>query len=305
MARFTIVGLGEALFDLLPDRQVLGGAPLNVIVHVQQLVAALNGQAFMVSRVGSDVLGRRLLDELRARRMSTQYIQTDPDRPTGTVRVTFDQGEPQYEIVRDVAWDRLEYTPDLRALVRSCQAVCFGSLGQRERPAQETICHFLQSAMGAIRLFDVNLRQRFYNARILRLSMELASVAKLNLTELPIVIRELGLKPVGSSQGPNVLDDLVEALLKEFDLATVVLTRGAQGTVLYTRQGRLEGNPVHYPAQPDADSVGAGDACSAGLLVGMVLGWPPERTLALANRMGAYVASVAGATPILPVGMIG
>src|SRR5262245_16443978 len=114
MARFTIVGLGEALFDLLPDRQVLGGAPLNVVVHAQQLVAPLNGQAVMVSRIGSDGLGQRLLDELRARRLSTTYLQIDPDRPTGTVRVNLDQGEPRYEIVGDVAWDRLAFTPELR-----------------------------------------------------------------------------------------------------------------------------------------------------------------------------------------------
>jgi fructokinase len=269
-------------------------------VHAQQLVAALDGQAVMVSRIGPDALGQKLLGELRSRKLSTAYLQIDPEHPTGTVRVTFDQGEPRYEIVRDVAWDYLTFTPDLRGLVSSCQAVCFGSLGQREALAHQTIYYFLQSAMGAIRLFDVNLRQRFYNERVLRRSLELSSVAKLNLAELPIVARELGLKHKGTVKGPALFDELAEALLKEFDLATVVLTRGAQGTVLYTRQGRLEGAPVHYPPQPNADSVGAGDACSAGLLVGMVLGWSAERTLALANRMGAYVASVCGATPTLP-----
>jgi fructokinase len=293
MKPFTLAGIGEALFDLLPDREVLGGAPLNVVVHAQQLAVPLGGRAVMVSRVGADERGQRLRGELAARGLEAIYIQTDSDRPTGTVRVTLDQGEPSYDIVRDVAWDRLEFTPELSALATTCDAVCFGTLGQREEPARQTIDRFLQSATRAIKLFDVNLRQHYYDAAMLRRSFELATYAKMNQAELPVIAETLDLKRTGEA-------DNVEALRKEFKLGAVILTRGARGISLFADDGQMEAPPMRYPAAPNADHVGAGDACSAALLVGMVRDWSPMETLLLANRMGAYVASVPGATPALP-----
>jgi fructokinase len=293
MKPFTLVGIGEALFDLLPDREVLGGAPLNVVVHAQQLAVPLGGRAVMVSRVGADERGQRLRSELAARGLEATYLQTDPDRPTGTVRVTLDQGEPSYDIVRDVAWDRLEFTPELSTLATACVAVCFGTLGQREERARQTIGRFLESATRAIKLFDVNLRQHYYDAALLRRSFELASFAKMNQAELPVVAETLGFHRTGEA-------DNVEALRKEFKLGGVILTRGARGITLFADDGQMEAPVMRYPAAPNADHVGAGDACSAALLVGMVRDWSPMETLVLANRMGAYVASVPGATPALP-----
>jgi fructokinase len=274
----VIVGLGEALFDLLPGGPVLGGAPLNVAVHAQQLGA----RGVLVSRVGRDALGTRLLAEA-AGRLDAAALQVDPERATGTVRVTLEKGEPRYDIVKDVAWDHLEFTPELRALAESADAVCFGSLAQRSPRSRETIHRFLESATKAVRLFDVNLRQDYYAADLLRDSLRRASMVKLNQDELPVV---LGLLEISS----------LDALRAEHGLTHAVLTRGAEGTSI----NGIAGEPVRFPVQPGADSVGAGDACSAGVLTGVLRGWPIERTLALANKMGAYVASVPGATPRLP-----
>ncbi len=289
-----VVGLGEALFDLLPAGPVLGGAPLNVAVHAHQLGA----EGILVSRVGHDDLGRQLRAELAARSMNAAYLQTDRDRPTGTVEVMLRNGEPQYAIVPDVAWDAIDFTDDLDALATRCEAVCFGSLAQRGSQSSRSILRFLDRATRAVRLFDVNLRQRFYTREVLTASLERSTMVKLNETELPRVMQTLGLAAAGE------VDDRMETLRRAFGLGIAVLTRGAQGTVLYTGEGRLEGKPVSYPARPGADNVGAGDACSAGLLVGMMKGWRPTRTLDLANHLGAYVASVPGATPRLPPALL-
>ena len=229
---------------------------MNVVVHAQQLAVPLGGRAIMVSRIGTDERGQRLRDELAAHGLEATYLQTDPDRPTGIVCVTLDQGEPSYDIVRDVAWDRLEFTPELSALATTCDAICFGTLGQREEPARQTIGRFLESATRAIKLFDVNLRQHYYDATVLRRSFELASFAKMNQAELPIVAETLGLQRTGET-------DKVEALRKEFKLGGVILTRGARGISLFTDDGQTEAPPMRYPAMPNADHVGAGDACSA------------------------------------------
>ena len=276
---FNVVGLGEALFDLLPAGPVLGGAPLNVAVHAQQLGA----RGVLVSRVGRDALGERLRGEAENRGLDASGLQIDPARPTGTVAVTLEKGEPRYDITKDVAWDHLEFTPELRALADTADAVCFGSLGQRSPRSRETIGRFVESAAKAVRLFDVNLRQDYYSAELLRDSLRRASIVKLNQDELPVVLGLLGMSSLDS-------------LRVEYGLTHAVLTRGAEGTSI----NGVAGEPVRFPVQPDADSVGAGDACSAGVLTGVLRGWPIERTLALANRMGAYVASVPGATPRLP-----
>lgn len=299
MKPFTIVGIGEALYDLFPEREVLGGAPLNVVVHAQQIAAPLGGRAVMVSRVGADERGERLRAELAARNLDASYIQTDSERPTGTVRVTLDHSEPSYDIVRDVAWDRLEFTPELSTLATTCDAVCFGTLAQRANPARETIVRFLEAATQATRLFDVNLRHYDYIEGILYRSFELASFAKMNEAELRTIAQKLGLRNQLASE-PRDIDEMADGLRKTFGLRAVILTRGAAGTTLFTEDGQMGGPAVRYRPEPNADHVGAGDACSAGLLLGMVRDWSPMDTLALANRMGGFVASVPGATPVLP-----
>lgn len=301
-SRFSIVGLGEALFDLFPDRQLLGGAPLNMAVHAHQLAQGRGGQGVVVSRVGQDELGRQLAEQLAKRGMSTAYLQSDPDKDTGKVYVGFDSaGQPQFDIVADVAWDWLHLDPDAEDLAQQCEAVCFGTLAQRNGQSRNTIYRFLAAARRAVRLFDVNLRQNYFDRQILHRSCEFATAVKLNESELPITVRLLGLGAAGAS---GTADAQATALLKRYNLKLVALTRGRRGTVLYTPDQRIEGQPVSYPAAPDADPVGAGDACSAAILVGQVLRFPLERVAALANHAGAFVASQAGATPPMPEGIL-
>lgn len=290
-----IVGLGEALFDCFDERVVLGGAPVNFACQMHQLLAALDGASAVASRIGDDDLGRRLREELRQRGLLLDALQTDSSHPTGTVQVTVDSaGHPQYEIKRGAAWDFMTSDECWEALAKRCNAVCFGSLAQRSPESRDAIVRFLGAAKQALRLFDVNLRQDYWNESVVRGGFEFATAVKLNDEELGKVCDLLGIAPTNHSD-----DDRINALCDTFKLSALALTRGERGTVLYQNSKRVEGSPISYPHQANADAVGAGDACSAGLVVGLLLGWPAEMTVELANDLGAFVASRPGATPLL------
>lgn len=298
--RFSIVGLGEALFDVFPHAQILGGAPLNVAVHAHQMGQIGGGEGVIVARVGQDALGQQVRDELTQRGVNIGYLQTDPDRATGEVFVSVDQdGAPSYEIAANAAWDWLQFDPDLESLARRCEAICFGSLAQRVGQARNTIYRLLEAAGRAFKLFDVNLRQSFYNRAILDRSCVLATAVKLNRQELTEVGQILG---ITSNQGDDAAeaDRLAAGLIKRYQLQLLVLTRGGDGTLLYTAGERIEGKRVSYPQADQADSVGAGDACSAAILIAHALRMDMQRTVELANHAGAYVASQPGGTPQLP-----
>lgn len=296
-AGFSVIGLGESLFDIFPDHQVVGGAPLNVAVHANQLANRQGGRGVVVSRIGQDDLGQRLLDELQKRGMATEFMQTDPDRGTGRVYVMVDTaGQPQYDIVHDVAWDWLQFDPDWEDAARRCEAVCFGSLAQRNSQSRHTIYRFLDAtSRRTTRLFDVNLRQSYHDRNVLQRSCQFANAVKLNNEELPIVADTLGIDQ--SDEDP---EHRIHDLITRFELDLLVLTRGAEGTVIHTAHDRHEGPRVEYPAAAAADAVGAGDACAAAVLVGLVLRWPLDRVVELANHAGAFVASQPGGTPVLP-----
>lgn len=295
---FTIVGLGESLFDVFPDRAILGGAPLNVAHHAHQLCSASGGRGVVASRVGTDKLGLRMLEELRVRNLSAEFVQIDNAHPTGRVDISLSNGEPTYDFLADVAWDHLEWTPEWRRLAETCDAVVFGTLAQRCPTSRATVQRFVETARQAVRLFDVNLRVTFFDADSLRRGAELATAIKLNADELPVVRQLLGL--AGDGRQPR---DDARRLLQTFEssgLRSVVVTHGEQGTELLTRDAVVFGPVARFERHPHADNVGAGDACSAGLLWGWLNGWLPERTVTLANRLGAFVASQPGATPLLP-----
>ena len=216
-----IVGLGEALYDVFPNRRVLGGAPLNVAFHAHQLLQSLGGEGVIVSRVGSDEAGRELLEEV-SRWGSNRFLQVDPDHPTGRVLVKHSGSEVQYEIVEEVAWDYLAWTPELSELSRSCDALAFGSLAQRASPSRETIQRFVREAIQAIRLFDANLRQSFYSPEILRESCQLASLVKCNHEELSTMHR------LCCATSPRSEQEQIRDLMEQFGLEAFVLTRGAE-----------------------------------------------------------------------------
>jgi fructokinase len=293
MKEVVIVGLGEALFDLLPAGRALGGAPLNVACHAHALLGGRGGEGVVASRVGRDELGDEILARLVRRGMSTDYVQRDGVRPTGTVNVTLQAGQPSFEIVTDVAWDYLEFTPAWTELAKRTTAVCFGTLAQRSKHSRAAIESFLKVASSAIRLFDVNLRQQYFDAIFLEASCRKATMVKLNEEELPVLATLLGLP----TRPPEFQ---LSQLQIRFGLDAVVYTRGERGTQLILPDKVIDPPAVGYPAAPNADAVGAGDACSAGILVGWSRGLSPSHTAELANHLGAYVASQPGATPILP-----
>ncbi len=287
-----IAGIGEALFDVFPGGiRRLGGAPVNFAVHAAQLLGG-NGCAIAVSRAGRDDLGREIRAALTGFGLDDSFLQEDADRPTGQVLVSVDHaGNPSYEILCDVAWDAIEYTDDLRRLAASCDAVCFGTLAQRSERSRESIQRFVSDAKSAWRLFDINLRQHFYDSSILERGFALATAAKLNEDELIVVARLFQLEP-----DPQVVR-------RRFGLEHVIYTRGERGTVICASAGTYEGTPARFERQPDADPVGAGDACAAAVTVGILSRWPLQQVADFANQVGAYVASRPGGAPKLPDGL--
>jgi fructokinase len=303
MTKSTIViGLGEALWDVLPGGKVLGGAPLNVACHVHSILRGSScrdetGEAIVASRVGADALGDEVIRELERRGMSTEYVQRDAAHPTSTVNVSLAAGQPTYTFASDIAWDHLEFSPAWAKLAARCDAVCFGTLAQRSQPSREVIWKFLDAAPQAIRLFDVNLRQGFFDEVSILEGCRSATLIKLNEQELPIVVDCLKL-PAGESH------QQLRRIIARFQLDAAILTRGSRGTLLVLPDEVIDPPPATYPAAANADAVGAGDACSAAVLVGFLLKLSNTRIAALANHLGAYVASQPGATPEIPLTLV-
>jgi len=286
----NIVGLGELLWDLLPSRPQLGGAPAN-FAYCSHL---LGHPDVIASCVGSDDLGREARALLLRSGLTDQFLQTDPGHPTGTVNIQLDaQGQPHFEIAENSAWDFLTWTASWHSLGKSADAVCFGTLAQRSPRSRGTILNFLDATTPqCLRVFDVNLRQSFYSAEIIRESIKRANVIKLNQEEVSRVAELLSVE----SRGPL---DFSRVLLKEFDLQLVCVTLGADGSFLLT------GNNSHKHGGFEVqikDTVGSGDAFTASLVHGLLRGSPLEEINDLANRMGAWVASCSGAMPPVPAG---
>lgn len=297
----VVVGLGEALFDCFADSRHVGGAPVNVAVHCDALLRAIGGRGVVASAVGDDSFGQEFAAFLASRALDGQFVQIVPNHPTGRVFVTVDaRGEPSYQIESDVAWDHLQYDENWQRLARSCAAISFGTLAQRSPTSRGTIVQFLRDARQAIRLFDVNLRQNHFSADLIRESLELATAAKLNLDELHQVSQMLGASTPSAADPSGV----VLEIMTRFGLDWVAVTSGSQGTWLFAEQQRFASAVPKYDAADGADSVGAGDACGAGLLVGALFEWPYERRVELANHLGAYVCSRPGAIPPLPASLL-
>jgi fructokinase len=282
-----IVAIGETLWDLFPDAAVWGGAPGNVACHA----AALGVATAMISRVGYDDYGDRGLAALAAHEVDCRFLQRDADRPTGSVQVTLSPtGDATYQFAADTAWDRLAWQPELPPLAVAVEAVCFGTLGQRSRQSRETIRWFLAAAPQAIRVFDVNLRQQFYSAELIRDSLGLATVLKLNDEELAVVAAACGLASVDPVA-------VAEGLMAAYGLQLVAVTRGAAGSLLVGRGQRSE---RAAEAATIIDTVGAGDAFTAALIVGLLESRPLEQIHDHAARLAAFVCGQRGATPTIP-----
>lgn len=281
-----VVGLGEALWDMLPTGKHLGGAPLNFAY----IASLLGEQAVIASRIGNDSLGAEIQAELAGRNLDTSGIQIDSKLATGTVDVRFRGGQPEYEIRQPAAWDALEWTPKWRGIAAKCDAVCFGSLAQRASKSHETIQTFLESTRPAtLRVFDINLRRPFYEREVIESSLHLATILKLNDLELPEIAAIVGLK--GDSTHA-----LMQELLDRFGLKIVLVTCGEHGAVAASEDkiASHSGFKVHV-----SDTIGAGDAFTAAAIHCILRGIGLENTLAFANTWASWVASQAGAMPAI------
>ncbi|MGO9088238.1 MAG: carbohydrate kinase family protein [Candidatus Sulfotelmatobacter sp.] len=305
------MGLGEVLWDLLPERTCLGGAPANFAY----ITTLLGDQGIVASRVGTDSRGVEALGCMQQLGLDIRYVQRDREHPTGTVKVDLDaQGQARFEIAQPVAWDFLEWTPDWQRLTETADAVCFGSLAQRSEKSRATIRRFVEAAPArAVKIFDANLRQSYYSQEILAESLKAADIVKLNDEELPKI---MGLSfPHSSPQGfshssPNNDErSSAQRLMEAYDLKLVCITRGGRGSLL-VRGPEVSEHPGFRVKV--ADTVGSGDAFTAGLvheyLRGAALGRTNlgqvnlgqvnlDRMNEVANRVGAWVASEVGAMP--------
>lgn len=286
--RNLVVGIGEALWDILPEEKKLGGAPANFAYHVSQFGL----ESIVVSTVGNDKLGKEILDNLTDKKLNT--LIDEVHYPTGTVQVELDNnGIPCYDIKENVAWDNIPFTENLKSIAEKTTAVCFGSLAQRNIVSRETINKFLNlipNKKGIYKIFDINLRQGFYTKDILCRSMEQCNILKINDEELVTVSRLFGYPGID-------LQDKCWILLAKYNLEMLILTCGVNGSYVFT-----PGNVsfVETPKVEVADTVGAGDSFTAAFIAALLMKKSVREAHQFAVNVSAFVCTQNGAMPQLP-----
>jgi len=299
-----IVGLGEILFDCLPEGKKLGGAPANFAYHVSQF--GLNGIA--VSAIGDDEDGAQILKELEPRNLAVCLEKVS--QPTGTVQVTLSgNGIPQYDICLGVAYDNIPWTPAIEEIAKNARAVCFGSLAQRTAISRETIYKFLDtmSPLGTLKVFDINLRQNWYSREVIEESLKRCNVLKINDEEIIKVAKLLdlgeiaGVDPQNELLQPVAFEDQVRDLIRIYDLQMVVLTCGAFGSYVLTAD-EFSFQPT--PKVTVADTVGAGDSFTGSFCAAILAGKSIKEAHKIGVEVSAYVCTQKGAMPEYPAELI-
>lgn len=284
----VVVGMGEALWDVFPDGKKIGGAPANFAYHVSQQGL----ESCAVSAIGKDKLGEEIVKVFDEKQLN--YSLPAVDYPTGIVQVTLDDdGVPCYEIKENVAWDNIPFTDELKALALRTKAVCFGSLAQRNIVSRETIMKFVDSVPtgdGQLKIFDINLRQQFYNKDIIDDSLQRCNVLKINDEELVVISRLFGYPGID-------LQDKCWILIAKYNLKMLILTCGTNGSYVFT-PGKVSFQPT--PKVTVADTVGAGDSFTATFCTSILKGKPVEEAHKLAVEVSAYICTQNGAMPQLP-----
>ena len=280
-----VIGIGEVVWDDLPSGRRLGGAPGNVAYHCRTRGA----EAAVVTAVGDDELGREALAKLEALGLDTSGVAV-LDRPTGLVDVTLDgSGSASYVIRQPVAWDFIPATDRVLELAGSADAVVFGSLAQREPASRETIRRVLDVAKDAVKVFDVNIRPPHVDAETVVRSLASADVFKLNDDEIPPVAQ--------MTQLPEGEADFAAAARERFGLRLVAVTRGGEGSALYTADGVHEQPPKQVEVK---DTVGAGDSFTSAIVMGLLRGEDLATMHRRAQAVAGYVCTQDGATPDVP-----
>ena len=280
----TIVGLGEILWDVFPERKILGGAPANFAYHISQF--GFNGYA--VSAIGKDLLGKEILDSLKQKGLN--HLIENTDFPTGEVKVSVDNwGVPQYKICEGVAWDNIPFTPALANLAKETQVVCFGSLAQRNEVSRTTIHAFLDAMpKDSLKIFDINLRLHYYTKEVIEFSLEKAHILKINDEEVVKIAQLFGWE--GAEK------EICKQLLSKYQLDILILTKGTEGSWVLTPK---EESFLPTPKITIADTVGAGDSFTAAFIASHLHGRCLVASHQLAVEVSAYVCQQHGAMPRL------
>lgn len=281
-----VVGLGEALWDVLPNGKKLGGAPANFAYHAAQFGL----DTLAVSALGEDALADETIAAIEQHNLN--YLMPRVDFPTGTVQVTLDaEGVPSFDIKRDVAWDNIPLTEEIKAVARNCKAVCFGSLAQRSPVSQHTIQQFLDlTPDDCMRIFDINLRQQFYTKEVIEDSLRRCNVLKINDEELVIIGRMFGYPGLD-------IQDKCWLILGKYNLDMLVLTCGVNGSYVF-RPGEMSFQAT--PSVEVADTVGAGDSFTGSFTAMMLKGNAMSDAHRTAVNVSAFVCTQEGAMPIVP-----
>ena len=279
-----IVGLGEILWDVFPERKILGGAPANFAYHISQF--GFNGYA--VSAIGKDLLGKEILDSLKQKGLN--HLIESTDFPTGEVKVSVDNwGVPQYKICEGVAWDNIPFTPTLANLAKETQVVCFGSLAQRNEVSRATIHAFLDAMpKDSLKIFDINLRLHYYTKEVIEFSLEKAHILKINDEEVVKIAQLFGWE--GTEK------EICKQLLSKYQLDILILTKGTEGSWVLTPK---EESFLPTPKITIADTVGAGDSFTAAFIASHLHGRCLVASHQLAVEVSAYVCQQHGAMPRL------
>ena len=302
-----VVGMGEALWDCLPEGRKLGGAPANFAYHVSQFGL----QSCVVSAVGNDLLGREIVDIFTEKKLPWNIPSVD--YPTGTVQVTLSgNGIPQYDIKQDVAWDNIPFTPALAELAKETIAVCWGSLAQRNDVSRNTINCFIDLMPvtdNTLKVFDINLRQNFFTKEIIEQSFNKCNVLKINDEELVAMSKlfDNPMKPLPEGTVEEVPAELFggmdfksrcREMVAQYDLKMLILTCGVSGSYVFTPDGEISFQGT--PKVEVADTVGAGDSFTATFVASLLLGKTVKESHERAVKVSAFVCTQNGAMPVLP-----
>ena len=288
MNKRYVVGLGEVLWDVLPEGKKLGGAPANFAYHAGQFLGM--DETIAVSALGNDKLADETIDALKEHGLNDLLPRVP--YPTGTVQVQLDeQGIPTYDIKENVAWDNIPFDDDIAAIARNCRAVCFGSLAQRNVVSRETIQKFLDATPDdCVKIFDINLRQQFYTMEIIRESLQRCNILKINDEELVLIGRMFGYPGLD-------IENKCWLILGKYNLDMLVLTCGTNGSYVFTPGQK---SFQETPKVTVADTVGAGDSFTGSFCAAILNGKPMAEAHKLAVEVSAYVCTQNGAMPKLP-----
>ena len=293
MEKRYVVGLGEVLWDVLPEGKKLGGAPANFAYHAGQFLGM--GNTIAVSALGEDELADETIEALKEHGLN--YLLPRVNYPTGTVQVTLSgDGIPAYEIKENVAWDNIPYTPEIAEIAKNCRAVCFGSLAQRSVTSWATIRQFLDDTPAdCLKIFDINLRQQFYTKDVIEESLKRCNILKINDEELVVIKRMYGYDDLD-------MRGICEKMLAEYGLKMLVLTCGTNGSYVFA-PGLTSFQET--PKVKVADTVGAGDSFTGSFCASIINGKPIQEAHKKAVEVSAFVCTQNGAMPTLPPKLLG